>query len=116
MWADLPTLCLATLEQGDILDAWPEGEPPLHLPPSPDGTDWVRMRLYCHTDDPNPASGTTGSATWSNSGARRTPPVHPEITEADRRHRVDYAADIGALPAWQSHVLFRDPAAPAARR
>ncbi|MCZ0998449.1 MULTISPECIES: hypothetical protein [Streptomyces] len=106
--ADLPTLCLATLEQGDILDAWPEEEPPLHLPPSPDGTDWVRMRLYCHTDDPEPGIGDHGERhlvqLWR---APRTPPVHPEITEADRRARVDYAADM-AIPgmAESCHASF----------
>jgi hypothetical protein len=106
--ADLPTLRLATLEQGDILDAWPDEEPPLHLPPSPDGTDWVRMRLYCHTDDPEPGIGDHGERhlvqLWR---APDTPPVHPEISEADRQARVDYAADM-AIPgmAESCHVLF----------
>ncbi|MEU1447573.1 hypothetical protein [Streptomyces mirabilis] len=89
-------------------DAWPEEEPPLHLPPSPDGTDWVRMRLYCHTDDPEPGIGDHGERhlvqLWR---APRTPPAHPEITEADRRARVDYAADM-AIPgmAESCHVSF----------
>ncbi|MFE4757627.1 hypothetical protein ACFRIB_46895 [Streptomyces mirabilis] len=43
--ADLPALYVVTLEQGDILDAWPDGEPPLEFPFSSDSSDWVRMRL-----------------------------------------------------------------------
>ncbi|MFJ8158905.1 hypothetical protein [Streptomyces sp. NPDC094468] len=60
---DLPALHLAALESGDITDAWPDEDPTLTLPPAPDGNDWVRMRLYCHTDDPNPASATTENTT-----------------------------------------------------
>lgn len=96
--ADIPTLHLATLEQGDILDAWPEEQPPLEVPPSPDGYDWVRMRLYCHADDPEPGIGDHGEHhlihLWR---APEMPPVHPEITEADRQARADYAAD-SAMP------------------
>ncbi|UUU33751.1 hypothetical protein JIX56_30055 [Streptomyces sp. CA-210063] len=90
---DLPHLCLATLEQGDILDAWPEDEPPLK---NFDG--WVRMRLYCHADDPEPGIGDHGERhliqLWP---APETPPIHPEITEEDRRARAEYAADM-AMP------------------
>ncbi|MER7181544.1 hypothetical protein ABT404_19015 [Streptomyces hyaluromycini] len=92
--ADLPALHLATLESGDIMDAWPDEEPPLHLPPALDGGDWVRMRLYCHADDPEPGIGDHGERhlvqLWP---APQTPPVHPDITEEDRQARAEYAAD-----------------------
>ncbi|MEV6946835.1 hypothetical protein AB0N07_33685 [Streptomyces sp. NPDC051172] len=92
--ADLPTLHLATLESGDIMDAWPDEEAPLRLRPAPDGGDWVRMRLYCHADDPEPGIGDHGERhlvqLWP---APETPPVHPDITEEDRQARADYAAD-----------------------
>ncbi|MER6226112.1 hypothetical protein ABT189_37120 [Streptomyces sp900105755] len=42
------------------MDAWPDEEPPLGLTPAPDGSDWVRMRLYCRTDDPEPGIGDHG--------------------------------------------------------
>ncbi|UXY24230.1 hypothetical protein N8I84_40330 [Streptomyces cynarae] len=93
--ADDPTLSLATLEQGDILDPWPEEEPVLKVPPAPDGQGWGRMRLYCHTDDPEPGIGDHGEChliqLWR---APQTPPVHPEITEADRQARAEYAANM----------------------
>ncbi|MFE4970389.1 hypothetical protein [Streptomyces sp. NPDC056660] len=92
--ADLPALHLATLEPGDVMDAWPDEEPPLHLPPAPDGGDCVRMRLYCHADDPEPGIGDRGERhlvqLWP---APQTPPVHPDITEEDRQARAEYAAD-----------------------
>ncbi|MER5374946.1 hypothetical protein [Streptomyces sp. NPDC002553] len=56
----MPTVCLATPELGDFPDAWPPEEPPLDIPPAPDGGAWVRMRLYCHADDPEPAIGDHG--------------------------------------------------------
>ncbi|MEV6056866.1 hypothetical protein [Streptomyces sp. NPDC052107] len=52
--ADVPALCLATIGQGDFWDAWPEEEPPLDVPPAAEGGDWIRLRLYCHADGPNP--------------------------------------------------------------
>ncbi|MGW2964408.1 hypothetical protein ACWDGI_38925 [Streptomyces sp. NPDC001220] len=92
--AYLSDLHLATLESGDITDAWPDEKPPLQLPPAPDGGDWVRMRLYCHTDDPEPGIGDHGEhhlvQLWP---APPTPPVHPDITKQDRQARADYAAD-----------------------
>ena len=91
--ADVPALCLATLEQGDILDAWPDKEPFLEIPPSPDGEEWVRMRLYCHADNPEPGIGDHGERhliqLWR---APHTPPVHPDITDTDRQARAEYAA------------------------
>ncbi|MFG3023718.1 hypothetical protein ACGFZQ_35165 [Streptomyces sp. NPDC048254] len=66
---DLPALHLATLESGDVMDAWPDEEPPLHLPPAPDGGDWVRAcACPAMPTTLNPASATMGNATWSNSG------------------------------------------------
>ncbi|MGW3118511.1 hypothetical protein ACWDBW_15470 [Streptomyces sp. NPDC001107] len=92
---ETPGLYLSTLEPGDVLDAWPEQEPPLYLP---DGEGCVRMRLYCHTDDPEPGIGDHGERhliqLWP---APEAPPLHLEITEADRQQRADYAAD-KALP------------------
>jgi hypothetical protein len=92
---DLPTLYLATLEQGDILDAWPDEEPALEAPSSPDSHDWMRMRLYCHADDPEPGIGDHGERhlvqLWP---AAQTPPIHPDITEEDRQARAEYAADM----------------------
>ncbi|MFF4656326.1 hypothetical protein [Streptomyces sp. NPDC001381] len=91
---DLPTLYLATLEQGDVLDAWPQDEAPLALPPSTDSGGWVRMRLYCHTDDPTPGIGDHGERhlvqLWR---APHSPPAHPEITEEDQQARAAYAAE-----------------------
>ncbi|MFJ4519314.1 hypothetical protein [Streptomyces sp. NPDC088816] len=96
--AQAPHLYLATLEPGDILDAWPDGEPALQIPSAADGHDWVRMRLYCHADDPEPGIGDHGERhliqLWR---ALQTPPVHPDITEADRQARADYAEHL-AVP------------------
>ncbi|MEU2860329.1 hypothetical protein ABZ672_18540 [Streptomyces mirabilis] len=106
--ADLPALYVATLGQGDILDAWPDDEPPLEFPFSSDGSDWVRMRLYCHEDDPEPGIGDHGERhlvqLWR---APQTPPVHPDITDADRRARADYAADM-AMPVEDYTVTYTD--------
>ncbi|WP_043687301.1 hypothetical protein [Streptomyces xylophagus] len=92
---DLPGLCLATLEPGDVLDAWPDDEPPLYLSAAggeSGGEGWVRMRLYCHADDPEPGLGDHGERhliqLWP---APETAPLHPEITEADRQQRAEYA-------------------------
>ncbi|MFF8946995.1 hypothetical protein ACF1A5_33005 [Streptomyces sp. NPDC014864] len=88
-----PQLRLETLEPGDILDAWPQGEPPLQIPPT-EGHGSVRMRLHCHADDPEPGIGDHGERhliqLWR---APHTPPLHPEISEADRQARAEYAAD-----------------------
>ncbi|MYR87125.1 hypothetical protein GTY41_19790 [Streptomyces sp. SID685] len=91
--ADTPTLCVATIGQGDFWDAWPEEEPPLEASAKGDG--WVRMRLYCHVDDAEPGTGDRGERHliqfWP---APQTPPVHPDISEADRQARAAYAADM----------------------
>ncbi|MFB8183548.1 hypothetical protein ACFC8N_47920 [Streptomyces sp. NPDC055966] len=93
--AEAPTLCLATIGQGDFWDAWPEDEPPLEIPPPADGGDWVRMRLYCHADDPTPGIGDHGERhlvqLWH---APLTDPVHPPLSDADRQARAQYAADM----------------------
>ncbi|AGS73919.1 hypothetical protein [Streptomyces collinus] len=93
--ADVPTLYLATIGQGDFWDAWPEEQPPLEAPPpAADSGGWVRMRLYCHVDDPEPGIGDHGERhlvqLWP---APQMPPVHPDISETDRQARADYAAD-----------------------
>ncbi|MGW0969919.1 hypothetical protein [Streptomyces sp. NPDC002516] len=108
--ADLPTLHMATLEQGDILDAWPDEEPPLEFSVAADGTeDWVRMRLYCHADDPEPGIGDHGERhlvqLWP---APHTPSVHPDITEADRQVRAEYAADM-ATPVEDYTTTYTHP-------
>jgi hypothetical protein len=93
--ADAPALCLATIGQGDFWDAWPEQEPPLEMPLSGEGEEWVRMRLYCHADDPEPGIGDHGERHlvqfWR---AHQAPGVHPEITDADRQARAEYAAQM----------------------
>ncbi|MER6548343.1 hypothetical protein [Streptomyces sp. NPDC001250] len=93
--AETPALCLATIGQGDFWDAWPEEEPPLEMPPSADGGDRVRMRLYCHADDPNPGIGDRGERhliqLWH---APDTDPVHPPLSDEDQRARAQYTADM----------------------
>ncbi|MFF7368619.1 hypothetical protein [Streptomyces tricolor] len=88
---DLPTLHLATLEQGDIVDAWPDDEPPVRLPVTRDSGAWARMRLYCYANDPEPGIGDHGERhllqLWP---APPAPPIHPEISDADRQARSAY--------------------------
>ncbi|MFJ9909817.1 hypothetical protein ACIRVK_44750 [Streptomyces sp. NPDC101152] len=100
-------LSLATLEPGDVLDAWPDDAAPLHLPNADsDSTIWVRMRLYCHTDDPEPGIGDHGERhliqLWP---APETAPLHPEITEADRQQRAEYAASM-AVPVEEYTTTY----------
>ncbi|MEU6555304.1 hypothetical protein ABZ915_34290 [Streptomyces sp. NPDC046915] len=91
--ADIPTLCLATIGQGDFWDAWPEDEPPPQMAPLASRGDWVRMRLYCHADDPEPGIGDHGEhhlvQLWH---APATPALHPPLSEEDRQAREEYAA------------------------
>ncbi|AOR29770.1 hypothetical protein BFF78_00490 [Streptomyces fodineus] len=93
--ADAPAFCLATIGQGDFWDAWPEEEPPLDVPPTAEDGDSVRMRLYCHADDPDPGIGDHGERhliqLWR---APATDPVHPPLSDEDRRARAQYAADM----------------------
>ncbi len=97
--AETTTLYLATIGQGDFSDAWPEDQPPLKAPAAAGSGVWVRMRLYCHADDPEPGIGDHGERhliqLWP---APRTPPVHPDISEADRQARAEYAADMAKPP------------------
>lgn len=73
------------MESGDITDAWPAEEPPLTLPPAPDGGDWVRMRLHCHIGDPEPGIGDHGEhhlvqlwrGHWLSMRLRRHTPPEP---------------------------------------
>ncbi|MDX3025635.1 hypothetical protein [Streptomyces acidiscabies] len=103
---ELPVLHLATLEQGDILDAWPPDQPPLVLLDTPGPDDWVRMRLYCHADDPVPGIGDRGERhliqLWP---APEAPLVHPDTTDTDRQARTRYTAD-RALPAEDFTVVL----------
>jgi hypothetical protein len=90
---DLHTLHLATLEQGDILEARPPDEDALEVEPATDSGPWMRMRLYCQADDPEPGLGDHGERhliqLWH---APHTHPLHPDITDEDRRQRAEYAA------------------------
>ncbi|MCC5481053.1 hypothetical protein [Streptomyces barringtoniae] len=92
--ADYPELCLAVI-RSEFWDAWPEDEPPLEVPPSNEGEQWVRMRLYSHADDPEPGIGDHGERhlvqLWR---APQAPSLHPEITDADRQARAEYAAQM----------------------
>ncbi|MEU7560303.1 hypothetical protein [Streptomyces eurythermus] len=91
---------LATADPGDIMDAWPEEEPPLRVHPAPCPDRWIRMRLYCHADDPEPGIGDHGERhliqLWP---APATPPVHPTIGEEDLQARAEYAANRSGLLA-----------------
>ncbi|WP_227026093.1 hypothetical protein [Streptomyces fodineus] len=53
------------------------------------------MRLYCHADDPDPGIGDHGERhliqLWR---APATDPVHPPLSDEDRRARAQYAADM----------------------
>ncbi|MFG3207758.1 hypothetical protein [Streptomyces sp. NPDC048192] len=86
---------LATLDPGDITDAWPEEEPPLSLPTSPEQEPWARMRLYCHADDPEAGIGDHGERhliqLWP---APPTDPIHPALTDEDRQARAEYTAGL----------------------
>ncbi|UXY25025.1 hypothetical protein N8I84_42115 (plasmid) [Streptomyces cynarae] len=94
--AGFPVLCLAVIRQSDFWDAWPDQEPPLEIPPSANGEEWVRMRLYCHADNSEPGIGDRGERhlvqLWR---APQAPGVHPELTDADRQARAEYAAQMG---------------------
>ncbi|MGW4561547.1 hypothetical protein ACWEN3_03760 [Streptomyces sp. NPDC004561] len=84
---------LATLDPGDVTDAWPEAEPPLGMPAAAEPGQWVRLRLYCHADDPEPGIGDHGERhliqLWQ---APASAPVHPALGEEDRQARAEYAA------------------------
>ncbi|WP_053710776.1 hypothetical protein [Streptomyces sp. NRRL B-3648] len=77
----------------EVSDAWPDDEPPLLLEPLLGHDRWVRLRLYCHADDPEPGIGDHGERHliqfWP---APATAPVHPVLSEEDRRARAEYAA------------------------
>jgi hypothetical protein len=94
--AETDGIHLATLDPGDVMDAWPEEEPPLRVRPllAQDRDRWVRMRLYCHADDPEPGIGDHGERHliqfWP---APATAPVHATLGEEDRQARAEYAAN-----------------------
>ncbi|MES9523793.1 hypothetical protein [Streptomyces capoamus] len=91
------SLHLDTLDPGEVSDAWPEDEPPLPLGPLFGQDRWVRLRLYCHADDPVPGIGDHGERhliqLWP---APPAAPVHPALSEEDRRARAEYAAHTSA--------------------
>ncbi|MFF2133682.1 hypothetical protein ACFVW1_51890 [Streptomyces olivochromogenes] len=66
------------------------------------------MRLYYHADDPEPGIGDHGERhlvqLWP---APHTPPVHPDIAEADRQARADYAAGM-AMPVEDYSTTYTD--------
>ncbi|RRQ72594.1 hypothetical protein CQW39_31140 [Streptomyces griseofuscus] len=89
------------LGSGDFEEAAPENGPltlPLDRVPT-----WIRMRLYGHVDDHEPGVGDRGEHhlihLWA---APEAPPVHPELTEADRTPRRSYKNDFDqSVAAWR---------------
>ncbi|MFF4710763.1 hypothetical protein ACFY2V_05070 [Streptomyces eurythermus] len=100
MPAETDRVHLATVDPGDVMDAWPQEEQPLRVHHAPGQDGWIRMRLYCQTDDPEPGIGDHGERhliqLWP---APATPPVHPMIGEDDLQARAQYAADRSGLLA-----------------
>lgn len=101
---------LATVDPGDVTDAWPEEEPPLRVHSSLDGDRGVRMRLYCHADDPEPGVGDHGERhliqLWP---APATTPVHPPLREEDLLARAEYAANrSGPLTDYTTELPLHD--------
>ncbi|WP_445684449.1 hypothetical protein [Streptomyces reticuli] len=92
--AETDSIHLATLDPGEVSDAWPEDHPPLPLESLLGQDRSVRMRLYCHADDPEPGIGDHGERhliqLWP---APATAPVHPAVSEEDLRARGEYAAN-----------------------
>lgn len=92
--AETGRIHLATLDPGEVMDAWPEEEPPLRLVCSPDQEPWARLRLYCHADDPEPGIGDHGERhliqLWPEPA---TAPVHPALSDEDSQARAEYSAD-----------------------
>ncbi|MEU0255483.1 hypothetical protein ABZ299_23940 [Streptomyces sp. NPDC006184] len=94
--AETDSIHLATLDPGDVMDAWPEEETPLRvrLPLDQDQDQDQRMRLYCHADDPEPGIGDHGERhliqLWP---APATTRLHPALREEDRQARAEYAAN-----------------------
>ncbi|WP_257234784.1 hypothetical protein [Streptomyces sp. JV178] len=82
---------LATLDPADIADAWPDDRPILRMPLPSAQHSSIRMRLYCHADDPEPGVGDHGERHliqfWQ---APATDPVHPALSEEDRQARAEY--------------------------
>ncbi|MFJ4525596.1 hypothetical protein ACIP4Y_32405 [Streptomyces sp. NPDC088810] len=92
--AETDSLHLAVIDPGEVSDAWPEDEPPLPVVPLFGHDQWVRLRLYCHADDPEPGIGDHGERhliqLWP---APASAPVHPALSEEDLRARAEYAAN-----------------------
>ncbi|OIJ99216.1 hypothetical protein BIV25_09280 [Streptomyces sp. MUSC 14] len=84
---DAPVLYI--LGTGDFWEAEPD-DGPLRLPADRMPV-WIRMRLYCHTADPEPGIGDRGERhliqLWA---APEEPPVHPQPTASDLVLRRSY--------------------------
>ncbi|MEW2297530.1 hypothetical protein ABZ719_33320 [Streptomyces sp. NPDC006743] len=95
--AETGRIHLAVLDPGDVTDAWPQQEPALQLPSPPEQERWMRMRLYCHADDPEPGIGDHGERhliqLWPEPAST---PVHPELNDEDRQARAEYASDVAS--------------------
>ncbi|MGW2651642.1 hypothetical protein ACWC2T_43925 [Streptomyces sp. NPDC001393] len=93
LFSDGGPVHLERLDPGDVLASWPEDEPVIHMPASPDAEQWVRMRLYCHAEDYEPGIGDRGERhliqLWP---APPTHPVHPPVSEKDQQARTEYTA------------------------
>ncbi|CAO5184562.1 conserved hypothetical protein [Frankia sp. AiPs1] len=90
--ADTNTIAVRVLGQGDIVDAWPDHEAPLVIPPAAGDPQWIRLRLHCHVDHHEPGLGDRGERhliqLWH---AEQTPPIHPPLSAADLEARAAYA-------------------------
>ncbi|MFD9882600.1 hypothetical protein ACFWZT_14225 [Streptomyces alboflavus] len=84
---------LATLDPGEVSDAWPQDLPRPQMPLPSSHHGWIRMRLYCHADAPEPGVDDHEERhliqLWR---APATAPVHPALSEEDRQARAEYTA------------------------
>lgn len=108
--AETGRIHLAILDPGEVTDAWPPQEPPLQLPAWAASESWVRMRLYCHADDPEPGIGDHGERhliqLWP---APATKPIHPDLSDEDRQARAEYASNqAGPVEDYTSHIPPQD--------
>ncbi|MGW4272203.1 hypothetical protein ACWEGQ_07535 [Streptomyces seoulensis] len=108
--AETDRIHLAVLDPGDVTDAWPQQEPVLRLPSLSDPHPWLRMRLHCHAEDPEPGIGDHGERhliqLWP---APATDPVHPELGDEDRQARAEYASDLaGPVEDYTSEFPLED--------
>ncbi|MFF7266752.1 hypothetical protein ACFZCL_41740 [Streptomyces sp. NPDC008159] len=82
---------LTTPDPADITDTWPEDRPILRMPLPSAQHSSIRMRSYCHADNPEPGIRDHGERhliqLWQ---APATGPVHPALSEEDRQARTEY--------------------------